>query len=118
MDQKQQIEEMAKDLRKAEHWYLDVISADFELDRKKTAENLHHAGYRQQSEVAEEIIEIIDKALAEHESLRQALNILIKKKYVWERGADGEIRLNILTSSAPNQDQTSPVNIHPGEKSK
>lgn len=41
-----QIEEMANDLRKSEHWYFDDTDCDFELDRKKTAENLYNAGYR------------------------------------------------------------------------
>ena len=45
-----QIEEMAKDLRKSEHWYFDDTDCDFELDRKKTAKNLYDAGYRKQSE--------------------------------------------------------------------
>ena len=41
-----QIEEMANDLRKSEFWYFDDTDCDFELDRKKTAENLYNAGYR------------------------------------------------------------------------
>jgi hypothetical protein len=45
-----QIEEMANDLRKSEHWYFDDTDCDFELNRKKTAENLYNAGYRKQSE--------------------------------------------------------------------
>ena len=45
-----QIEEMAKDLRKSEHWFFDDRDCDFELDRKKTAETLYNAGYRKQSE--------------------------------------------------------------------
>lgn len=45
-----QIEEMANDLRKSEHWYFDDTDCDFELDRKKTAKNLYNAGYRKQSE--------------------------------------------------------------------
>lgn len=49
-DEEKQIEEMANDLRKSEHWYFDDTDCDFELDRKKTAENLYTAGYRKQSE--------------------------------------------------------------------
>ena len=45
-----QIEEMANDLRKSEFWYFDDTDCDFELDRKKTAENLYAAGYRKQRE--------------------------------------------------------------------
>lgn len=44
------IEEMANDLRKSEHWVFDDHDCDFELDRKKTAENLYNAGYRKQVE--------------------------------------------------------------------
>lgn len=50
MSKEKQIEEMAKDLQKSEHWYFNDHSVDFELDRKKTAENLYNAGYRKQSE--------------------------------------------------------------------
>lgn len=50
MNRDKQIEEVAKDLQKSEHWYFDEKSVDFELDRKKTAENLYNAGYRKQSE--------------------------------------------------------------------
>lgn len=46
MSREKQIEEMAKDLQKSEHWYFNDHSVDFELDRKKTAENLYNAGYR------------------------------------------------------------------------
>lgn len=49
MSKEKQIEEMAKDLQKSEHWYFNDHSIDFELDRKKTAENLYNAGYRKQS---------------------------------------------------------------------
>lgn len=45
-----QIEEMANDLRKSEHWVFDDHDCDFELDRKKTAENLYNADYRKQIE--------------------------------------------------------------------
>lgn len=48
MTEQKQIEEMAKDLQKSEHWYFNDKSVDFELDRKKTAENLYNAGYRKQ----------------------------------------------------------------------
>lgn len=47
---KEQIDEMAKDLQKSEHWYFDEKSVDFELDRRKTAENLYNAGWRKQKE--------------------------------------------------------------------
>ena len=50
MTKEKQIEGMANDLRKSEHWYFDDTDCDFELDRKKTAENLYNAGYRKQSE--------------------------------------------------------------------
>ena len=50
MSKEKQIEEMAKDLQKSEHWYFNDHSVDFELDRFKTAENLYNAGYRKQSE--------------------------------------------------------------------
>ena len=50
MSKEKQIEEMAKDLQKSEHWYFKDHSVDFELDRKKTAENLYNVGYRKQSE--------------------------------------------------------------------
>jgi hypothetical protein len=49
MSKEKQIEEMAKDLQKSEHWYFNDHSVDFELDRKKTAENLYNAGYRKQN---------------------------------------------------------------------
>ena len=61
MDKKKQIEEMANDLRKSEFWYFDDTDCDFELERKKTAENLYNAGYRKASDVAREIFEEIDK---------------------------------------------------------
>lgn len=44
------IEDMANDLRKSEFWYFDDTDCDFELDRKKTAENLYTAGYCKQRE--------------------------------------------------------------------
>lgn len=50
LSEEKQIEEMANDLRKSEHWYFDDTDCDFELDRKKTAENLYTAGYRKRSE--------------------------------------------------------------------
>ena len=50
MSREKQIEEMAKDLQKSEHWYFNDHSVDFELDRKKTAENLYNADYRKISE--------------------------------------------------------------------
>lgn len=50
MSKEKQIEEMAKDLQKSEHWYFNDHSVDFELDRKKTAENLYNTGYRKQSD--------------------------------------------------------------------
>lgn len=53
MSTEQQIEEMAKDLQKSEHWYFNDHSVDFELDRKKTAENLYNAGYRKQQSEGE-----------------------------------------------------------------
>ena len=49
-----QIEEMANDLRKSEHWFFDDHDCDFELDRKKTAENLYNAGYRKQEWISVE----------------------------------------------------------------
>ena len=52
MDKNNQIAEMAKDLRKSEFWYFDDTDCDFELERKKTAENLYNAGYRKASDVA------------------------------------------------------------------
>ena len=63
MSREKQIEEMAKDLRKSEFWYFDDTDCDFELERKKTAENLYNAGYRKASEVAEEIFEEIDRMI-------------------------------------------------------
>lgn len=50
MMKEKQIEEMAKDLQKSEHWYFNDHSVDFELDRKKTAENLYNAGWRKMPE--------------------------------------------------------------------
>lgn len=50
MSREKQIEEMAKDLQKSEHWYFDEKSVEFELDRQKTAENLYNTGYLKQSE--------------------------------------------------------------------
>ena len=50
MSKEKQIEEMTNDLRKSEHWFFDDTDCDFELDRKKTAENLYNAGYRKQIE--------------------------------------------------------------------
>ena len=46
MSKEKQIEEMAKDLQKSEHWCFNEHSIDFEIDRKKTAENFYNAGYR------------------------------------------------------------------------
>ena len=46
MSKEKQIEEMAKDLQKSEHWEFNETSVDFELDRRKTAKNLYNAGYR------------------------------------------------------------------------
>lgn len=47
---KQAIGEMSMDLKKAEHWYLDTDTCDYELDRVKTVKNLYgfDAGYRKQ----------------------------------------------------------------------
>ena len=50
MSKEKQIEEMAKDLRKSEHWEFNDTSVDFELDHRKTAKNLYNEGYRKQSE--------------------------------------------------------------------
>lgn len=56
MKQEKQIEKMAKDLQKSEHWCFNEHSVDFEIDRKKTAENLYNAGYRRQDEVIKEFV--------------------------------------------------------------
>ena len=62
---KEQIGEMAKDLQKSEHWYFDEKSVDFELDHRKTAENLYNAGYRKQSEVIDDFVKRLLDAFPE-----------------------------------------------------
>lgn len=67
MSREKQIEEMAKDLQKSEHWYFNDHSVDFELDRKKTAENLYNAGYRKQEWISvEERLPSEDEYLTHH----------------------------------------------------
>ena len=53
----EQIQEMAKDLRKAEFWTFDDFACEARLDEKHTAESLYAKGYRKASEVARETIE-------------------------------------------------------------
>ena len=46
MTENEQIEEMARDLRKAEFWTFDDFACEARLDEKHTAENLYRDGYR------------------------------------------------------------------------
>ena len=89
MDKNNQIAEMAKDLRKSEFWYFDDTDCDFELERKKTAENLYNAGYRKASDVAREIFEEIENLFLK-DNFRLICNrsdfAELKKKYTENKG--------------------------------
>lgn len=50
-----QIDIIKNDLLKSEFWRFDEETDRFELDREKTARNLHRIGYRKASEIFEEI---------------------------------------------------------------
>ena len=80
-----QVEEMRKDLIKAEWWTLNEESGSFDYNHQVTAENLYCMGYRKASTVARAIFAEIDKtAYGDMDFFK-----MLKKKYESE-GADDE----------------------------
>ncbi len=58
MTEDKQIKALKNDLLKSEFWRFDEECNRFELDRTKTARNLHRKGYRKADEVARDIIDL------------------------------------------------------------
>ena len=63
MNKEKRIDSLKNDLLKSEFWCFNEETGRFELDRQKTARNLHHIGYRKTSDIAREIFEEIEEML-------------------------------------------------------
>jgi hypothetical protein len=78
---KQQIEALSNDLLKSEFWRFDEECNRFELDRTKTARNLHRKGYRKAEDIAREIFAEIEDVLNNIGYFDEIDFKALKKKY-------------------------------------
>lgn len=84
MSIEKQIDTLRNDLMKSEFWTFDEETARFELDRHKTAKNLHRKGYRLASDVAREILDTIKSSGIDR--YRYPVIAEIEKKYTEGEG--------------------------------